>query len=132
MIATMHAAISTPPVLPKPPGAAAGHLDPTSLCPSCHSRKTRSCFSPPIKGGDNGGEDTATSAGGDVLSILEGEEVGGVVFSTVAARRPELKRELGILRQALLLEEQAGGSGDGGDGGGSEELKVQQPDGCFT
>ena len=57
-----------------------------------------------------------------MLSIVEGEEVGGVVFSTVAARRPELKRELGILRQALLLEEQAGGGGGGDDG--SEELKV--------
>ena len=59
-------------------------------------------------------------ASDDVLSIVEGEEVGGVVFSTVAARRPELKRELGILRQALLVEEQAGGGDDG-----SAELKVR-------
>lgn len=58
---------------------------------------------------------------GDTLSIVEGEEIGGVIFSTVAARRPELKRELGILRQALLLEEEQSG-GDGG--GGAEELKV--------
>lgn len=79
-----------------------------------------------MKGGDKGGEDAAISAADDVLSIVEGEEVGGVVFSAVAARRPELKRELGILRQALLLEEQAaaGGGGDGG-GDGSEELKVR-------
>lgn len=75
-----------------------------------------------LKGGDKGGEDAATSAVDDVLSIVDGEEVGGVVFSTVATRRPELKRELGILRQALLLEEQADG---GGGDGGSEELKVR-------
>eukprot|EP00903_Cladosiphon_okamuranus_P019171 g17633.t1 len=73
------------------------------------------------EGGGEGGKDAATSAVDDALSIVDGEEVGGVVFSTVAARRPELKRELGILRQALLLEEQAG---DGGGNGGSEELKV--------
>lgn len=54
-----------------------------------------------------------------MLSIVDGEEVGGVVFSTLAARRPELRRELGILRQALMDEEQSGG----GDGG-TEELKV--------
>lgn len=77
-----------------------------------------------MKGGDKGGEDAAISAADDVLSIVEGEEVGGVVFSAVAARRPELKRELGILRQALLLEEQAA-AGGGGDGDGSEELKVR-------
>eukprot|EP00752_Nemacystus_decipiens_P014373 g12785.t1 len=71
------------------------------------------------EGGDKRGEDDASSAADDVLSIVEGEEVGGVVFSTVAARRPELKRELGILRQALLLEEQAAAGDDG-----SEELKV--------
>lgn len=64
------------------------------------------------------------AAAGDTLSILEGEEIGGVVFSTVAARRPELKRELGILRQALLLEEQSGGED------GSDELKVRMT--CMT
>lgn len=50
---------------------------------------------------------------------MEGEEIRGVVLSTIAERRPDLKRELGILRQALLLEDQEG------DGGSSEEeLKV--------
>lgn len=74
------------------------------------------------KDGQEGEDGDATGGGSDALSIVEGEEVGGVVFSTVAARRPELKRELGMLRQALLLEEQSAGGG-GGDGG-AEELKV--------
>ncbi|CAN0515611.1 unnamed protein product, partial [Ectocarpus sp. 12 AP-2014] len=73
--------------------------------------------------GQEGEDGDATGGGSDALSIVEGEEVGGVVFSTVASRRPELKRELGMLRQALLLEEQSGGGGGGGDGG-AEELKV--------
>lgn len=72
--------------------------------------------------GDAG--ESATGDGGDgVLSIVDGEEIGGVVFSTIASRRPELKRELGILRQELLLEEQSGAGGGDGDGD-SEELKV--------
>lgn len=92
----------------------------------CRNYLCISTFSKDGEGGEKGeGGDTPTAAataGGDTLSIVEGEEIGGVVFSAVAARRPELKRELGILRQALLLEEQSGGGG-GGEGG-SEELKV--------
>lgn len=75
------------------------------------------------KGKTSGGGDTGDDTDKDnaVLSIVEGEEVVGVIPSTLAERRPELKRELGILRQALLLEEQAS-AGGGGDGSG--ELKV--------
>lgn len=90
---------------------------PLPLCIPKHVSTVRIRFT--LKSGDKAADDAATSAADDTLSILEGEEVGGVVFSTVAERHPNLKRELGILRQALLLEEQAGG----GDGG-SEELKV--------
>lgn len=65
------------------------------------------------------GKDGETSAPDDGLVIVNGEEVGGVVLSTLVSRRPELRRELGMLRQALLLEE--AGSGDGE----SEELKLR-------
>ena len=78
-------------------------------------------FRPPQGGSDYGDDGNDIEKGDDLdgaLSIVEGEEVGGVVLSTLAERRPELKRELGILRQALLLE------GQDGDDGGSEELKV--------
>lgn len=68
--------------------------------------------------GEGEGEAGEASAPNDGLSIVDGEEVGGVVLSTLVTRRPELRRELGMLRQALLLEE--AGSGDGE----SEELKV--------
>lgn len=50
---------------------------------------------------------------------MEGEEIRGVVLSRIAERRPDLKRELGILRQALLLEDQ-----DEDEGSSEEELKV--------
>ncbi|CAN0129173.1 unnamed protein product, partial [Hapterophycus canaliculatus] len=49
---------------------------------------------PEGEGGEGEEEGVAAAAAGaaDGLSIVEGEEVGGVVFSTLAARRPELKR----------------------------------------
>lgn len=53
---------------------------------------------------------------------MEGEEIRGVVLSRIVERRPDLKRELGILRQALLQENE-----DGGEGSSEEELKVYTP-----
>lgn len=73
-----------------------------------------------------GGNGNRDSAADDELSIIDGEEVSGVVLSNLLSRRPELQRELSILRQTLLLEE-AGGGASGGSGGGSEELKVRCP-----
>lgn len=74
----------------------------------------------PTEGGSGGDGSTEGEGahGDDGLSVIEGEEIGGVVLSTLVSRRPELRRELGMLRQALLEE---AGSG----GGESEELKVR-------
>lgn len=71
--------------------------------------------------GDGAGSGGEAAGGGLDLSIVEGEEVSGVVLSTLVDRRPELRRELSILRQALLLEE-AGGAGGAGEETG--ELQV--------
>lgn len=75
----------------------------------------------PTEGGSGDGDGSGEGEGArddDGLSLIEGEEIGGVVLSTLVSRRPELRRELGMLRQALLEE---AGSG----GGQSEELKVR-------
>lgn len=64
-------------------------------------------------GGDNGQDGS-----GGALSLVDGEAVGGVVLSTLLPGSPEVKRELGNPRQALLLGEAGGGDPE------AEELKV--------
>jgi UDP-glucose:glycoprotein glucosyltransferase len=60
----------------------------------------------------NSGDADGSTSTDEVVSFEEGEELGGFVFSTLHARRPELGTPLSMLRKELLDEDEG------------EELKV--------